>query len=136
MSDVDARDDLARIIRDHHPVFTGHRWVCSSEQSLTLLEDFDDDEDVEWLDLDRHTADAILEAGWRPPARVIDSVEEVRDLPTDSVLVGWLWTEVYMVARPANGVPGRLYHGNREVNIASRLDQNGPFILLREGGHE
>ena len=42
----------------------------------------------EVIDFDiEQIADVILKAGWRPPARVIETVEELEDLPRGSVLI-------------------------------------------------
>lgn len=64
---VNARDDLADLIE--------------TELTYPPMGDPGDTERV---------ADAVIAAGWRPPARVIETVEELDALPDGSIILGGL----------------------------------------------
>ncbi|HEY9371498.1 hypothetical protein [Streptomyces sp.] len=78
---MSARDELARLVRDEikkYPVDTslpaglqpGPAWGAT-----------------EWT-----IADAILAAGWRPPARVVTTVQEIEALPEGAILLDPTYT--------------------------------------------
>lgn len=72
MSDTEARDQLAQIIQDTRVGPDGETW------------------DELYFDVPpkaQEMATAILNAGWRPPARTVSTVEELDALPGRSVIV-------------------------------------------------
>ena len=84
MSDTEARDRLAQIIEEHY--YDGRSgWIS-----------YEDRQEAE-----ERMADAILAAGFRPPARTVTTVEELDALPDGTVVrdsegatagrVDWLW---------------------------------------------
>jgi hypothetical protein len=102
---MSAHDDLAELIRRHE-----RDVIAVSHQDL---------------------ADAILAAGWRPPATVASTVEEVRSLPEGSIVrsteTDYLW-EVCALGRV--NLVGDRFHG--EVNDRF-VELEGPLVVLHEG---
>ena len=70
MSYTEARDRLAQIINEY----------MGADVPETVADKH------EPVDADYATADAILAAGWRPPARVVTTVEELDALPVGSIV--------------------------------------------------
>lgn len=74
---------------------------------------------------------AILAAGWRPPARTVSTVEEVRGLPEGSIVrsteTDYLW-EICALGRVT--LVGDRFHG--EVNDRF-VELEGPLVVLHEG---
>ena len=69
MSDTEARDQLAQIIEEHY--YDGSSGWISYE---------------ECQEAEEQMADAILAAGWRPPARTVTTEEELDALPEGTVV--------------------------------------------------
>lgn len=65
------RDTLAELINPHQPKARGY-W-CSCGKALSEH-------------IDQHRADVMLAAGWRPPARVIETAEQLDAMPPGSIV--------------------------------------------------
>jgi hypothetical protein len=117
---VSTRDDLAAVIGTSVHAGNHIRFDITGDRAW-----FDDS-------LPRDLADAILAAGWRPPARTVGTVEELRSLPLESVVIesdGTVWRrkDDHNVQTNWRGT-----HGGRATHYALLTD--GPVTLIHEGG--
>ncbi len=79
MSDTTDRDQLEQIIAKHNDCDVwGSKMDCGMDYPSPDYTQFGTTE---------HLADAIVNAGWRPPARVVTTVEELDALAVGSVVV-------------------------------------------------
>ena len=81
MSDTTPRDQLAQIINEH----------MEADVPETVADKH------EPVDADYAMSDAIIAAGWRPPARTVTTVEELDALPDMTVIleIGRNWRFVF-----------------------------------------
>ena len=102
---MSTRDDLAALIvstwdAPPPPVWSSHIW--------------------------EQLADAILDAGWRPPARTIETAEELDALPDGSVVLD----RQHDVAEKHSG--RLLYRETRNMPLEYLAKHYGPFTVLWE----
>ena len=84
MSDTTPRDQLEQIIAKHIDCDVwGSKMDCGMDYPSPDYTQFGTTE---------HLADAIVNAGWRPPARVVETVEETEELPPGTVIRSALGT--------------------------------------------
>lgn len=75
-------------------------------------------------------ADAIIAAGWRPPARKIETVGELEALPDGSVVLD----RQHDVAEKHSG--RLLYRETRNMPLEYLAKHYGPFTVLWEGARD
>lgn len=100
---MSARDDLVKVIRDHEGDV-----IAATFESL---------------------ADAILAAGWRPPARAVSRETAVEALPVGSVLIDL--DDDVIIQRTSAGEFGWQEPGSDERIDSSEIPR--PQTLLHEG---
>lgn len=91
--------------------------MSAREQLLMTMLKCADQQPCGWDDV----ADAILAAGWRPPARVVSTVDEFRAIPARAVV-------------QTRHVAFEMYDGHRVDAELWMHPDNGPVRVLHEGG--